>query len=144
MKHILKRIDGTIIAESNDGTFIELVEKEKNNLYDANLRGADLYDADLKNSDLRGADLFGADLSYANLESADLEGANLTDANLTGVTLTNVNLTDTTILRTKFHNIIGTRITLPIGYKKVTNKNSKQFKKKRNCHFNFDSKNRTW
>ena len=47
MKQILKRIDGTIIEESETLTFKELVIKNKANLRGAYLRGADLCGANL-------------------------------------------------------------------------------------------------
>jgi uncharacterized protein YjbI with pentapeptide repeats len=84
MKHILKRIDGTIIDESNKGTFIELVKKNKKYLRYADLEDSDLEGANLKGADLKLAYLRGANLKYANLKGADLEGANLEDANLEG------------------------------------------------------------
>ena len=82
MKHILKRIDGSVIAEANEGLFVELVVKNKANLISADLRGADLRGADLSLANLSLANLRGANLISANLSSANLISANLRSANL--------------------------------------------------------------
>ena len=63
MKTKLKRIDGTLIDESDTLTFKELVCKNK----------ADLTRADLTEADLTGANLTWADLTWANLTRADID-----------------------------------------------------------------------
>jgi len=85
---IKNRFTGKIIFEYNSS---------KNNLRDANLRGANLRDADLcganlRDADLRDANLRGADLRGANLRGADLCGANLRDANLRDANLRGADL----------------------------------------------------
>lgn len=65
MKTQLKRIDGTLIDESDTLTFKELVVKNKANLTVANLAGAYLTRANLAGADLTWADLAGADLDYS-------------------------------------------------------------------------------
>jgi uncharacterized protein YjbI with pentapeptide repeats len=72
----LRRLDGTLIAESETNTLKELCEENRANLGGANLGGADLGGADLGGADLRGADLGGANLRDADLRGADLGGAN--------------------------------------------------------------------
>ena len=59
-----------------------LHETNKENVCEADLRGANL-----EGADLRGANLEGADLRGANLEGADLRGANLYHATLVGACL---------------------------------------------------------
>jgi uncharacterized protein YjbI with pentapeptide repeats len=59
-----------------------LHEINKENVCEADLRGANL-----EGADLRGANLEGADLRGANLEGADLRGANLYHATLVGACL---------------------------------------------------------
>ena len=54
---ILKRVDGSVIAESDTMSLSELVIKCKADLWEADLRWADLRGADLRRADLRGADL---------------------------------------------------------------------------------------
>jgi hypothetical protein len=98
----IKHINGTIIAESDSLTLIELVEKNKANLINANLIGANLRDANLSNANLRwanlidanlgGANLSNANLRWANLSGANLRGADLSDANLSGANLSEANL----------------------------------------------------
>ena len=87
----LKRIDESIIAESETKILKELVESI------ANLRGADLYGTDLRGANLseanlRGANLRGADLREANLRGADLRGANLRGTDLRGANLRGADL----------------------------------------------------
>jgi hypothetical protein len=98
----LLKIDGTIIAESETLSFVELVEQNKKDLSGAdllydNLDGANLSNANLKGADLRGANLGGANLSNANLRGVNLEYANLASAKLShadlgGANLSNANL----------------------------------------------------
>lgn len=68
MKTQLKRINGTLIDESDMLTFKELVCKNKADLTWADLTGANLTDADLTVANLTGADLTRADLTSANLD----------------------------------------------------------------------------
>ena len=77
MKTQLKRIDGTVIAESDTLTFKELVVENK-----FNLTYADLTNADLTRADLTRANLTSAKLTRANLTDADLTRANLTGADI--------------------------------------------------------------
>ena len=92
MKHRLKRIDGTIIAESDSGTFADLVVANKADLHWSDLRWSDLRGSDLHWSDLRWSDLRGANLNDANLSGASLSGADLYGANLIGANLSDANL----------------------------------------------------
>jgi hypothetical protein len=84
---IKNRWTGDIMFQSNKTTFREVVEENKANLYEADLRGADLREANLYEADLRGANLRGADLGGANLRGANLYEANLRGANLRGANL---------------------------------------------------------
>lgn len=59
----LRRIDGSLIDESETLTMKELVEKNKRRLF-----GASLYRADMSRADLRGADMSGADIREANMD----------------------------------------------------------------------------
>ena len=68
-------------------------DKQRPNLYRADLTGADLYRADLYRANLYGADLTGANLTRANLTRANLTRADLTGADLTRANLTGANLT---------------------------------------------------
>ena len=78
MKYIIKnRYTNKVIVEMEAESLREVVEKNK----------ADLYEADLRGANLRGADLRGADLCEANLREADLCGANLREAGLRGANL---------------------------------------------------------
>ena len=72
MAKIYKIFTREILFEDNSLSFKKLVEKHKENLNGADLRGADLSDANLN-----GADLNGANLSDANLIGASLEGAKI-------------------------------------------------------------------
>jgi uncharacterized protein YjbI with pentapeptide repeats len=73
-------------------------DRQRVNLYRANLTGADLVGAHLANADLAGAvltgaNLTGADLAGANLTGADLASADLVGADLTGAYLGSADLT---------------------------------------------------
>jgi hypothetical protein len=63
------KINGELICEDTF-SLRELAEKNKTNLWGANLRRADLRGADLQGANLRRADLQGADLRGANLRAA--------------------------------------------------------------------------
>ena len=93
MKHTLKRIDGTIIDEAYDGTFAELVVKNKADLRMADFSWSDLCGARLTGTDLNKANLYLANLSGINLEGSNLDGANLYLANLRNANLTGARLT---------------------------------------------------
>ncbi len=77
MAKIYKIFTREILFEDNSLSFKKLVEKHKENLNGADLRGADLSDANLNGADLRGADLSDANLNGANLDGAILEGARI-------------------------------------------------------------------
>ena len=64
MNRIL-RTDGSLIAESETMTVLQLAEANK-----ANLDGADLYEANLDGANIRGANIRGADLYGANIRGA--------------------------------------------------------------------------
>lgn len=81
-----------IIAEDENISLRELVEKNRANLSGANLSRANLSRADLSGANLSGVDLSGVDLYRANLSGADLSGANLYRADLSGVDLSGANL----------------------------------------------------
>ena len=104
MKTQLKRIDGTVIAESDTLTFKELVVENKFNLTYADLTNADLTRADLTRANLTSAkltraNLTDADLTRANFYYADLTNADLTRANFYYAKLTRANLTDANLTR---------------------------------------------
>jgi uncharacterized protein YjbI with pentapeptide repeats len=88
MKYIIKnRYTDEIIVEMEAESLREVVEKNKANLYkadlsEANLSEADLYKANLYKADLSEANLSEADLYKANLYKADLSEANLSEADL--------------------------------------------------------------
>jgi len=113
--NILKRIDGTIIEESETLTFKELVIKNKADLREAYLRGANLERADLCGANLERADLCGAYLERANLCGAYLERANLERADLCGADLREANLSSLQIARLQIVPQTG----FFVGYKKL-------------------------
>jgi len=92
MKTQLKRIDGTLIDESDTLTFKELVCKNKADLTRADLIEANLTGADLTGANLTGANLTGAELIEANLTRADLTWADLTRADLIWADLIEANI----------------------------------------------------
>ena len=63
---------GELIVDGNYKNFVDAVERNKQNLRVADLRGANLSEANLRGADLRVADLSGANLSGADLYGADL------------------------------------------------------------------------
>lgn len=65
---------------------------DKEDLYEANLRGVILCAASLYKANLCGADLKGANLRKANLREADLSKANLNEVNLSEANLFDANL----------------------------------------------------
>jgi len=93
----LKRIDGSIIAESDSLTLAALVEQNKADLSGANISWADLSYTNLSEANLSYTNFSGSDLSYTNLSEADLYKANLynanfSNANLSGTYLSEANL----------------------------------------------------
>jgi hypothetical protein len=94
MYTIKHRYTSVPLCEFDVSIVKEAAELGKNNLCDANLRGADLCDANLFGADLCGANLRGADLYGANLRGADLRGADLRDANLCDANLYGADLCD--------------------------------------------------
>ena len=91
MSEIRNRYTGAVIC-SGECSVKELVERNKESLYVANLRRADLSEANLSGSYLYGANLSGANLRGANLRWANLREANLYGANLYGANLYGANL----------------------------------------------------
>ena len=101
----LTRIDGSMIADSDTLTLVELVEQNKAYLSEANLSGenlsvanlseAYLHNADLSRANLSGANIYMANLFRANLCEADLYKANLCWADLSGADLSVANLSGT-------------------------------------------------
>ena len=80
--HIKNRFTNKVIVELEAETLKEVVEKNRADLWgadlrEADLRGADLREADLRRADLREADLWRADLREADLWGADLQGAKI-------------------------------------------------------------------
>jgi len=100
----IKRIDGSIIAESDTLTLVALVELNKANLSEANLSGenlsgadlseVNLYKADLSRANLSRVDLYKTNLSVANLSEAYLHNADLSRANLSEVNLYKADLSE--------------------------------------------------
>ena len=91
-----------ILHEGEAESFKEFVEKNKQNLTNADLEGANLKDAYLEGANLNGANLEGANLkdAYLNgayLKGADLEGAYLGSAYLGGADLNGANFKNSTI-----------------------------------------------
>jgi len=82
----VKRWDNkqVIIPAGKYSSLKEAVEKEYNNLSEADLSRANLSRANLSGADLSEANLSEANLSEANLSEADLSGADLSGANLSG------------------------------------------------------------
>ena len=68
------------------GAFLDAVDAQGGDLWNANMSNASLYRAQLGESDLSGADLSGANLTRATLDGADLSNTSLLSANLTGAT----------------------------------------------------------
>jgi uncharacterized protein YjbI with pentapeptide repeats len=112
MTKIINRFTGNLICEETLLNTRETAEKNRANLWEADLRGADLSEADLRGAnlwgaDLRGADLSGADLRGANLSGADLRGANLWGADLRGANLWGAEIADKKIVNYKEVSGIG-------------------------------------
>ena len=87
---IVSRYDSSkVLVCGNYESVKDCLEKnrDKANLYEADLSGANLYGADLYGANLSGANLYGADLYGANLYGADLSGADLSGADLYGADL---------------------------------------------------------
>ena len=76
MNQIRNRVNGKVICGGEE-SIKNLAEKNKADLWGANLGGANLWDADLGGADLWGANLGGADLRDANLGAANLRGAKI-------------------------------------------------------------------
>jgi hypothetical protein len=76
---IKNRFNDNLICEEALENIKQLAEKNKADLWEANLR-----EADLRGADLRGANLWGADLREADLWGANLRGADLREADLRG------------------------------------------------------------
>jgi hypothetical protein len=89
---IKNRFNDNLICEEALENIKQLAEKNKVNLWGADLRGADLGEANLRGADLREANLRGADLRRADLRGANLWGADLREANLRGADLGEANL----------------------------------------------------
>jgi uncharacterized protein YjbI with pentapeptide repeats len=97
MKTLIRSLFRKVIAESNTLTLVQLVERNRHKLHNAdlsqtNLRGADLREADLTGANLTKTDLTGANLTEAYLGGADLTGARLDGARLDGARLDGANL----------------------------------------------------
>ena len=111
MSEIQNRYTGEVVC-SGECSIRELAEKNKADLYEADLivsnlrradlRGADLREADLFRSDLRGANLYGADLRGADLNRADLSGADLCRADLRGADLNGADLNGANLRGAKY------------------------------------------
>ena len=112
MKTQLKRIDGTVIAESDTLTFKELVVENKFNLTYADLTNADLTRADLTRANLTSAKLTRANLTDADLTRANFYYADLTNADLTRANFYYANLTDADLTRANFYYAKLTRANL--------------------------------
>ena len=70
---IKNRYTGKIIVEMEAETLKEVIEKNKADLQEANLREADLRGIDLQEANLQGANLWRANLQGANLWGAKIK-----------------------------------------------------------------------
>ena len=68
------------------GAFLDAVDAQGGDMWNANLSNASLYRALLGQADLSGADLSGANLTRASLDGADLSSTSLLSADLTDAT----------------------------------------------------------
>ena len=96
-KWTITYLDKTPSLEVEAESFVKAVEKVKDKLSYASLKGVDLSYANLALADLHHADLRGAcleyvDLSYANLAMADLSFADLSGADLSGTSFKGTDL----------------------------------------------------
>jgi len=102
-----KYINPSYIPDKNTSSEIELLNKQKEDLSNFNLKKADLKGiylvdakmqncnlkkADFENASMFGVDLSGSDLFKANFENANLKNANLENCNLLGANLSNAQL----------------------------------------------------
>ena len=105
--NIEKYINSSYIPDKNTSSELELLNKQKEDLSNFNLKKADLkgiylVDAKMQNCNLKkvdfenasmfGVDLSGSDLFKANFENANLKNANLENCNLLGANLSNAQL----------------------------------------------------
>ena len=93
-RQIKNRYTNEIIVSRKYSSTKIAVEKNKQNLSEANLRGINLSGTELSGANLILADLRRADLYRANLRETDLYGANLSEANLIWVNLRRANLSE--------------------------------------------------
>lgn len=75
------------------GAFLDTVDAQGGDMWNADMSNASLYRAVLDQADLSGADLSGANLTRATLNGADLSNTSLLSADLTDATFSLANTT---------------------------------------------------